>query len=298
MRYKPYQSGRVLFQVAVNQTLPNVKQSANALQDSEVYKYPTCVVQLPKSYHPIGKRTKVIMLCHGLSRDVNYNEWGNNDAAFLAMIAYFNDRGYAVFDVNGARPTTSTDPVYQSGRVLPTIGAPKSVEAYNKAFEWIRDNYNVCDKVYVLGLSQGGLCAWNYAFTYPHKVAALGFFAGFSNLKVQAWQNLASAWRTYFGEYFGFSDPANTYEDEKTTGSNPVLRIDGSGRCFLHCPVKFWVGGNDDAHFRTEGKRMIDAIRLGGGIAFLRVIDGAGHEIAGGSNQVVIEEGVLWFDRY
>lgn len=298
MSYKPYQAGRILFQVSVNQKIANTGLSSDSMQDWEDYKYPSCVLQLPKSYVSDGRRTKVIMLCHGLSSDVNYEEWGNNGATFNAMIAYFNDCGYAVFDTNGARPTTDTDPVYKEGRVLPTIGAPKAVEAYNKAFEWVRDNYNVYDKVYVLGASQGGLCAWNYTFTYPHKVAAIGLFAGFSNLKLQAWENLASTWREYFGEYYGFNNPIVTYEDEKTIGSNPVLRINAEGKCFLNNPTKFWVGANDDAHFGAQGKRMIDAIQLSGGIAYFRVISGAGHEIAGGANLVANEELILWFNRF
>ena len=63
-------------------------------------------------------------------------------------------------------------------------------------------------------------------------------------------------------------------------------------------PIKFWHGTSDATVSYKFSQKAVDAIRLGGGMAYYRPISGGGHDICTGSNSTVIAEAVLWFKRF
>ncbi|MDO4587673.1 MAG: alpha/beta hydrolase [Planctomycetia bacterium] len=55
----------------------------------------------------------------------------------------------------------------------PLMGSPGSVELWQKYYLYLTQEFNLCSKVHLEGMSRGGLYAMNWAIAYPNQVASI-----------------------------------------------------------------------------------------------------------------------------
>ena len=211
-KFMPYQNGQIHYRVRVNQGVSNFWDSTSNNQEPINYKGSTGVLILPDNYDQHGKPCKIIMFGHGMSRNVSYTEWGLNDTNYLAQKERFRAAGYAVFDCNGQRDN--------GGANIMSSGCPQVIDAYRKSFEYIRDNYNVEDSIYVIGASMGGLIGLNYTFAY-NNVKALALLSPWTDLYQCSW---GQGIKDVFVEYYGFLGTSN-YEVKKAELHSPSSKM-------------------------------------------------------------------------
>ena len=287
---RPYQDGLIFFSAKVNQKINKYWDASVVDNTDDDYEYTTGVLILPKNYTQTGKPVPLIMYCHGYSHGVWYDHWGDTDT-FLQQKEYWASKGYAVFDCNGARNNNMT--VH-----FTSAGCNQFVEGYRKCYEYIVKHYNVDKNIFVIGGSAGGPTAINYAYTWAKEVRALALFAAWTDIKTCAWgQNQKKS----FVEYMGFEN-TDTYEDEKTIGFNPILRVftlNDKDYAYIPVPVKAWIGKLENSTVYYEPlHRFIDACRNMGCEAFICDKDGLGHEIVSGHILCIDNEVLDWFDGH
>lgn len=287
---RPYQDGLIFFSVKVNQKINKYWDKSNTDETPDDYEYTTGVLILPKNYTQTGKPVPLIMYCHGYSHGVWYDHWGDTDT-FLQQKEYWASKGYAVFDCNGARNNNMT--VH-----FVSAGCNQFVEGYRKCYEYIVKHYNVDKNIFVIGGSAGGPTAINYAYTWAKEVRALALFSTWTNIKTDAW---GQGQRNPFVEYMGFEN-TETYEDDKTIGYDPALRILKVGEkdmMYIPVPVKAWIGALEvSSIFYSEIFKFINAARNAGCSAYICEKDGLGHEIVSGHILCIDNEVLDWFDAH
>lgn len=290
-KFRPYQDGLIHYSVKVNQSVPNFWDVTNSMQDSENYLVSTGVLLLPSTYTSVGKPTKLIMYCHGMTRNVTYEQWGLNNEDFLAQKQRWADMGYAVFDCNGPKDNNYS--------AVSANGAPQSVAAYRASLDYIKQYYNVDPNIYVVGGSMGGDVALNYCFTFSD-VRALAMISGWTDLYNCGW---LQGVREPFVTYYGFNDQT-TYEQNKVQGYDPSSRIVTIGDTpylfGFKCPFKYWVGSEESTSvlYHRAMNIFIPALQNAQNNAVARVVTGVGHEIVAGGSEIVDKEIGIWFTKY
>ena len=280
-------------------------------------------VRWPSSYTPKGKPTQVIAMLHGYSGMVNSNVMGyyNNDIWNNWIYRYLSE-GYAVIDVNGYGVTSGTTP----DEYCHHYGCPAAVETLDKAFEYLKANYNVADKMLLHGTSMGGCLAQNYAMMYPSKVIAVGLFAPAtlmqfavaannkdSIVKLWGYADSAAAREDDFFNFIGTTPFAKclawkdggltemSWGDISAAGSqsdiiSAMLGFDMIER--FPVPVRYWQGLADESVEPQFTEKAAEGYRRGGSVASLRLVADAPHNMCVGSVQLVVDEAVAWFKRY
>jgi pimeloyl-ACP methyl ester carboxylesterase len=282
-KYRPKQSGQIHFRVNVNQTL-------NTVLDTQIFKGSTAVLLLPDKYSAYGTPTKLIMYCHGMSRNVTYTEWGLNDSSYLAQKERWRQSGYAIFDVNGQRDN--------GGKKINTCGSPQAVSAYRKAYEYIIEHYNIDPEIYIVGGSMGGSVALNYCFHYSN-VRALALLSAWTDLYTCGWKHKVT---DAFIEYYGFSS-SSTYEVDKVQGWNPYSRIltinDVPYLPNMRLPICLWIGENESSSdLYSVAIPFMQALRNGGNDAITHIVPNAGHELVSGGAPSVDLQVAKWFEKF
>lgn len=301
-KYRPYQSGNIYFSVEVEQSVEDWQSTSQTLGRTLDKKKTTGVLLLPTSYSQTGKKTPLIMYCHGKSHGVYYGTWGST-ATFQTQKEHFIARGYAVFDCNGAKDTNR-----QAEGANAFVSAPQNVEAYYKAYKYIVEHYNVEDKICVLGGSMGGPVAVQFSLTRGNCVKALGLLAAYVQLKTLWAGTAGSVFRPYFGVAAGDNQG---WDDniEKIRPHAPECRMFEVNNVIyfngMECPVHAWIGANDASitvpgtlsmHEQLRG--FIAALRNSGKVAYIREPQGLAHEIVSGAIQSIDDEVCDWFDMF
>lgn len=289
-KYRPYISGEIYFSRKVNQGVNNYWDNTVDIQQPTSYKDTTGVLLLPSNYSPEGDPVPIIMYCHGYSHYVYYDHWGATDS-FRLQKQHWADAGFAVFDCNGARNNT---------KVANFTGAGSSqfVDGYRQCLDYIKENYNVEDRVCIVGGSAGGPTAINAAY-YWSDVKAVALLSAWTNLLTCSWDQGV---RDTFVEYLGFAN-TTTYEKDKTVGYDPALRIVTIAENeyeYFPVPVKAWIGSTESTHvLYTALYRFINAARNQGCTAFIRELEGLTHtDVVSGANVTVDTEVATWFKTY
>lgn len=129
--------------------------------DKKNYRF---VVVLPKNYSHTGKPSKVLMLCHGGTGEVRSDGyWYPGDQEDIQLtIDMFRENGYVIFDVD--KDTVATNQCY---------GSPIMLEAYYNAFNYLKEHYNVEDKLSIYAMSMGTNTAFNFVNLYRPLVKAV-----------------------------------------------------------------------------------------------------------------------------
>ena len=121
-----------------------------------------------------------------------------------------------------------------------SFGHINSQNEYVKAYQSIRDNYNI-NGVVLVGASMGTLAALNIvAKRLIPGVAAMAFSYPLTSLQ-WAWDS-PNNWKLSIRANFGMTAPDDSDYAVKTAGADPMLR---DGKEFSGIPMKFWHSAAD-----------------------------------------------------
>lgn len=265
-------------------------------------------IMFPQSYSSVGKQTPVIAMLHGLNGFVSSTVLGYpSSASWISWRDMYLSAGFAVLDVNGYGVSTSDDVKSRS------YGNQQFVETLDKAFEYVKANYNVCDKLLLHGTSMGGGGALSYLMNHANKIAGVGLFAPallpYSLRKAGDGASALTAW--------GYADAQEAFDDDykrlvgyapmmegdfswKTvnpSAQNPIIEFTSPTR-LPHVPIRIWQGTNDEQVPYANTQKLVDLLRLGNVDVKLRTITNGTHNVSVGDPSYVRSEAVSWFKRF
>ena len=295
----------------------NISGISTAVEGEEVDS--AWAAMFPSTYKPTGKPTQVIAMLHGAGGYVTPTVMGYSGNDWKGWRNAYLSAGFAVMEINGWGVSSTSD------EKSTHWGCPAALETLDKAFETMRERYNVSDKMLIHGTSMGGATAWAYGLNYPGKVLAMGLFspatiarfmlsttgAGHTT-SLTSWQyaNLAEAVEEDFQRIVGF-DPIIRALRFKDGLISPISQLAGHditqyensdeymlvGQA-LSFPVRIWHGTSDATVEFALSQTIADAYQRGGQNVTLRSCPSKGHELCTGNVQYVIDEAVEYFKRF
>ena len=279
-------------------------------------------VVFPPSYTPNGKPTQVIAMLHGASGFVSQAVMGYTVQKWIDWRNLYLAHGFAVLEINGWGISTESDNKSRHW------ACPPALETIDKAFETLRENYNVADKIMLHGTSMGGATSWAYALTHPNKVAAVGLFSPATlswimlknrnlendyELSALNWQyeSVAAAMADDYQRIVGY-DPIiramrfndGAYTPPEQLAGLDVLQYGQAGNQYvlvgqpLQFPVRIWHGDADPTVPISLSQIVTEAYRNGGQNVSIRVCPGETHAICTGGTQYVCNEAIDYFEMY
>lgn len=288
----PYQAGDIHFTFRTMNNISN--QEATTVDDghSNGTTLRRGVLRLPSSYTPSGKPSPVIMLCHGWSGYVsndNCYPMGTDTADIQPFLNSLNDAGYVIFDVDNLDKSTVSSM---------DMGAPTLIESYRTAFDWIREKYNVEDKLSIYAMSMGCFSGFNFINLYRELVNS-ALFAG-----VRTSMEFEAPSLSAFASKFGMG---NTYDADLALPWDiyaQVVTIDNTKYLFKDFPpTKFLIGGSDiqtDITVWANGyEDVAEGLKNTGNYLTCRVVEGYDHtNICHIVGTKLVEECTLWFKKW
>ena len=268
----------------------------------------------PDTYTVTGQPTPVIAMLHGSNGYVADGVLGYASGGWITMRDAYLADGFAVMDINGYG--VSSEPDEKSKH----WGCPLAIETLDKAFEFIKQNYNVCDKLILHGTSMGGILAETYAKCFPGKVACVGLFApnffAYSirfvddATKYPAWgyTDKADAEADGFNELTGLVPLSECQVADGDT--NAISQFEWSDYDYDHrtdiltkrlidrfpVQVRIWQGSADSSVPSSHSVLLFNSLMRGNSPVSIRVCLNAGHDLA--SVAYVRNEAVSWFKRF
>lgn len=306
----------IRFTVKVNNTWSHTTETDTADHESGEEHDHLCILTLPESYTTNGAKTPLIMYCHGASCGITNSSWYGNGTGegtagnFLSMVRSFTAQGYAIFDVNNTRQVSSG---FNDWGCLPLMSA------YIKAWEYVKEKYNVSDKLYLLSASMGTPVALNMMKWYKGDILASLILAPRPMGIKGRWDNEVTNDRIKeFLVAWGF-EPDTILDDETyvvpSKESVFTADIDAKLRGFYHHenmttisgtdyifekfpPTKVMVGTNDTG-FLTEVREYFSALQNFGNYINYREVTGQSHgAMCTLVNGDLKSEGLAWFERF
>ena len=291
--YLPYEPGYIWFTVPVNQTVANGDDQSLDLEDSESIVNVECCISLPDSYTQDGKPSKLLMICHGAGEGISRNLpqiWPQEGLTYGNIVGQFKDAGWAVFDCNGYDNTSDGATFW---------GAPKGVECWRKAYEYVVKHYNVSKNFCIYGFSMGGLTTMSLAFSDFPNLCAIGMGSPVLDLKAvwDANETVQNQIKAGYG--------MTNWSEAKTAGSNPLkslVEIDGTEYCIKKLPpIKIWYGSlesGDSYVSKEKAQRFVTALQNSNSYAIYREVSGAGHGVCSGQYEDINTEFLYWLNRF
>ena len=282
------------YRVPVNQTrLTDIGGTSSVEEDSENYNSPLAICYVNENF----RNKKTVLVGGGLGKKLTVDGW---DTASTGWNIFFQElkEKFNVISVEGGRPVTTSDFYYNGKYVIPSLGNPFIMQAFNAAHGKMVDLLGLNEFIGIVGCSQGGIFGLNYQFVFGN-VKVIVECGGFTNLKKQGWDGQGDDIRKYFEEWYGMSD---TYDAELAKGFDPYARIISydSTPVLLNCaPIKCIYGGADTTAPPSNAEEIVNAVKNANGIAEMRVIEGANHDdVAGHENSIVRKETILFLERF
>lgn len=277
---RPYSPNLIFFKITSDKSFNSTDTSKQVI-DTPNNMTSWCVLKLPTSYLPNGKKTKLCVFMHGSNGSFD------NSMSYENIEIYHADNlvksGYAVMDV-------SIDDYH--------MASPIAMSMYRKAIQYVIDEYNVEDKIYLHGHSMGGWSALNFTNKFGNLVKVLGLWYPCVDAYNQAWNN--SVWtqpKQYMPIFYNFSQTTN-YEEDKVIGFNPIktntFEINGVKYTSLSCPIKIWHGQSDTMMPIQYSRDYVNALKNNGNEAYLREVQNLGHEWS----DILKTEMLNWFNRF
>lgn len=285
------------------------------------------VIIFPKTYTDHGKKTRLVIHCHGGGGKVDAT---TSQLEGQPISKYLVANGYAVMDVNGLPQTFATE---QNLRIQDSVGSYIALQSYHKAYKYCMEKFNLEPEVFIMGISEGGITGANLCMEGVIPVLAHAAWSPvldtYNQIFLKPWQIRVGPAKT-LAVLYGF-DPIDTtskndnqkwtYDEDKVRGYNPTtnhtITIDGTSYKQYPCPVKFWHCMDDTTVSYSGTENFIQAIKNAGGIAYLRTFETGGHEIKligdpienplgateyiDGSTievKLAMDETLLWFKRF
>jgi hypothetical protein len=144
----------------------------------------------------------------------------------------------------------------------------------------------------------GGLTALQLAFHSFRGINCIAMGSPVVNLKA-CWEDdsVKSVLKTLYGL-------GSEWDDQAVAGSDPykrIVEIEGAKYCFASLPpIKVWYGSTEQSHGvnKQYAIDLVEAIKNAGGLADYREVNGAGHEISYGGNEICNAEYLVYIERY
>jgi len=275
------------FTVKINLKFSDNSSNALQVEDFDSIYYDQAILKLPENYSDTGSPVRLVYLAHGAGGGVTDSTWAWNRYSILESLL---ENGYACFDVNG-------------GPSVENMGGIWVVQSAFKAYEKIRSNYNVYDKIFVIGGSMGGLSSTNFVYKHSNLILAHGMFSPVLDLYNQAWEN---PWypttRQAIAKAFNFTDQSgNKWEPDKVIGWNPyfINTFCNEKDTFkiYPVPVKIWHGTGDKSVNEIFSRNFQKYIQNANGYCELRELNSSDHGLSGGS-LYMNKELILFFLRF
>lgn len=278
-----------------------------------------CILTLPETYTESGQKTPLIMYAHGASCGITDTTWYGNSTGegagrdFMSLVRTFTAAGYAIFDVNNTRAVSNG--FYDWGS-LPLMSA------YVKAWEYIKEKYNVEDKLYIISASMGTPAALNMMKWYKGDIFTALILAPRPLGVKGRWDNtygtITDERIKEFLVAWGF-EPDSILTDESyevpTKESVFTADVDAKLRGFYHHenmvtlngtnyifekfpPIKVMVGTNDTG-FLPEVREYFAALQNFGNCVNYREVAGQSHgAMCTLVNGDLRNEALSWFRRF
>ena len=281
------------FKVNVNLNWPNVHENSTSNAETENNTDIECILKLPVTYANDEQKKPVplIMFCHGASAQITDSFWYADNSNFTSLITAFTDAGFAVFDVNNTRDR-------EGG--YPDWGGLPIMEAYIKAWEYIKANYHVEKKLYIFSDSMGTCANLNMMKWYHGDIIASIQTAPRPICKYRYESLEDGEYKTLFAESFGLSN--GEWDDNKLKGFchyENIIEINGT----KYAPEKFpplkVMVGTGDTSFLEQTRDYYSALINSGNFVDYREVSGASHATMSFlSTGNLKAEAVAWFNRF
>ncbi len=275
------------FTVRINLKFPDDSSSILETIDIDSVYYDQAILKLPDNYSETGIPVRLVYVAHGAGGGVTYSSWFLNQFSLKDSLLA---NGYACFDVNG-------------GPSVENMGGSWSVQSAYKAYEYIRQHYNVYDKIFVGGFSMGGCSSTNFVYKHSNVVLAHAMYSPVLDLYGQAWKNpwLKTTKQAIAIAYNFLDKTGKTWQADKLVGWNPLF-INNYSNCkdtfkVYPVPVKIWHGLDDSVVKFEASRRFQKYIQNAGGYCELREMDSNDHGLSGG-NAFMNRELLLFFKRF
>jgi alpha-beta hydrolase superfamily lysophospholipase len=177
------------------------------------------------------------------------------------------------------------------------------VQSAFKAYEYIKNRYNVHVKIFVIGGSMGGLSSVNFVYKHNNIVLAHAMYSPVLDLYGQAWNNpwYPTTKKAIAIAYNFIDTTGETWEPDKVIGWDPLyinnVRNDKDTFKIYPVPVKIWHGINDRAVRAEASEKFQRYIQNAGGYCELREYDSGNHGLSGG-NAFLNSELLLFLKRF
>jgi pimeloyl-ACP methyl ester carboxylesterase len=148
-------------------------------------------------------------------------------------------------------------------------GSPAAIAIFDAYYQRLTKDFNLAPKMVMEGFSRGGLYAFNFAATYPQRVAALYLDAPALDLK--SWPGYQKSRWAEVAENYGL-----TVEELATSPVSPLDRIGPVLQAGI--PIIGVSGDADVVVPLTENLAVLEKrYRAGGGTIEIIIKPGAGH---------------------
>ena len=259
---------------------------------------------LPGSYSAAGKPTPLVMFGHGASCSVSSLSWYGNNANCHAMLKAVRDAGYAIFDVDNSQARTDGWQDYGS---LPLM------ETYIKAWQYIKENYNVTDRLWILSDSMGTAASLNMLKWYGSQIVCavqtaprpLGGMERYP--EASTWQK-KSLLVAYGLEPVSIMDdpdyvcPDVSVFDGKFEGFRQlgnIIEIGDTEMVLKNFPPLKVMVGTSDTDFLEDVRRFYAALKNAGNFVDYREVTGADHSVMSFLSQGNLKaEAIAFMDRF
>jgi polyhydroxybutyrate depolymerase len=221
-----------------------------------------------------AKKVPLVILLHG----------GGSQGEGMAKLTKFND----IADKNGfiAVYPDGLEKRWNDGREIPRLAQYDDVAFVKSLIEKLVKTNNVDDKrVYVAGISNGGLMVEKLALEIPEKIAAAAALG--AGLTEELYGDYSTDKVTNLLLIFGANDPVVPFAGGKF--NNPIMggkgKVYAAGQC-----ISFWIARNDCASDgdtesvepkvasdQTRIRKTVYSANKGGKEVEILVVDGGGH---------------------
>jgi hypothetical protein len=314
------------FQVTVNCTRLKADDTSTDITPTDSYSedVDNGFIMLPESYTDYGKKTRLVISCHGAGGTVSTDD---SQVEQQTLTKYLVANGYAVMDMNGLPEAFAGA---ENINIQNNLGSPIAMQCYIKGYHYCMEHFNLYPEVFLMGASMGGISSTNLCLTGSIPVIAQAGWCPVLDTYNEAFLNPWSGGiaKVALGRLYQLETEGNgfiydhsfIYDENKICGYNPVKNktvvIDGVTYTNYPVPVKFWHCVNDTVVSYEVTKNFVQSIKNAGGIAYLRSFETGGHEPQAVGSAITnpvgnatykgetliirpaIEEVFLWFKRF
>ena len=260
-------------QATLPKTWPDSSYDTSGLTELDV------VLKLPKNYSETGAPVQVVMFAEGYGQYITENHGQGTWAE------QFTKAGYAVFEV---------DNIENRNFGIKDLGAPAKVRAVLKAFDYIKENYNVLEKFVAIGVSNGTLLALELMDWYPEYVSC-GVIGG-PNVSLEESYKASDNWNTNQNSvalYYNFANKSTYYANSNHDRGNGQydssvgLNYDFYGHMYKKDgvnyldkeipPVLFCIGADEPATPHRQALEVANALKNSGNTVVIKEYAGTPH---------------------